>query len=76
MSLFGELQDYIREYKRYWLLPVLIPILIVHGLIVGFKSVIRALQSLGSAAPALSRKLHGGFVTAWARLPLRHSRRA
>ena len=75
MSIFGELFDYIRARKRYWLLPVLIPTVVVHGLMAASKTVIRALQSLRPVTPAPSRKLEGGFVAAWSRPHLRHSPR-
>ena len=76
MTVFGELYGYIRERKRYRLLPVLIPVLVVHGLIVASQGVIQALQSLQSVASALSSKFSSGFAAAWARPHLRHSRRA
>jgi hypothetical protein len=68
--------DYIRARKRYWLLPVLIPALLVHGCVVASRNVMRAMQRLEFRLPALSRKLQSAFAAAWVPPHLRHSRRA
>lgn len=76
MSFPGELYEFIRERKHYWLLPVLIPILVFHELLNASKNIMGGFQNLRSVSPSSSSKLHNGLVVTWSRLYLRHSRRA
>jgi hypothetical protein len=74
MTSLGELYEFIRRRKRYWLLPFFIPILAFYALVIASKAVMNALQNLPSAGSVLFRKSQSGLVVNWARTHLRYSR--
>jgi hypothetical protein len=74
MTSLGELYEFIRRRKRYWLLPFFIPILAFYALVMASKAVMNALQNLPSAWSVLFRKTQNGLAVTWARAHLRYSR--
>jgi Family of unknown function (DUF5989) len=74
MNSVGELYAFIVQRKRYWLLPILVPILALHALVTASKTLTRPFQAVGAVSPALLRKLHGSLVVTWTRSHSLHSR--
>ena len=74
MTSPGELIEFIRPRRRYWLLPFFIPVLAVYSVPFASKAVAGALQRLPPVGTALFGKLHTDLVIGWARAHLRYSR--